>query len=78
MSKDELMALRKKREEMSAFDALGPLTRCVVSGCPELLDVTKISAQTGIAIDQLGLYDDELSASIQYMIDSEYGVGYRA
>jgi len=67
------MALRKKRDEMAAFDALGPLTRRVVSEAPCMLDARKISDSAGIPIDQLGLYDEELSASIAWMIEQEYG-----
>jgi hypothetical protein len=73
MSKREKMALRKKRDEMAAFDALGPLTRRVVSEAPCMLDARKISDSAGIPIDQLGLYDEELSASIAWMIEQEYG-----
>ncbi len=62
-----------KRAEMRAFDALGPLTRRVVSEAPCMLDARKIIDAAGIPVDQLGLYDEELSASIAIMIEKEYG-----
>ena len=38
-----------------------------------MLDARKISKLSGIPIDQLGLYDEELASSIACMIDDEYG-----
>ena len=73
MSKTEKMALRQKRAEMAAFDALGPLTRRVVSEAPCMLDARKISDSAGIPNDQLGLYDETLAASIRDLIEAEYG-----
>lgn len=66
-------AIHRKRDEMAAFDALGPLTRRIISESPCMLDARKISDAAGIPLDQLGLYDEELSASIASMIEQEYG-----